>query len=399
MLHRLFQKIFSLPSQQHIVFVDCDFPRPLHDAGSVETLAIIDSLTSLGFKVSFLALGRFFQSPEQRNTTPDTPLTSRGIRCFSPSGTSPPTEHSGIQESLTELRNASACIIARSCCGGAFFETLKTHLAHAKFIFLPHDLHFLREEREVLTSPKAAQTLTPDATKKHETQLLQLCDATLFFSQHEVTIAQNLAPQARIHYIPLTRPKPPPTSLNNRKDIGFIGNFSHRPNADAVIFFLTNIWPTLHTQYPDLIFHIIGENPPTDLYTHTSPNLKIHGHIPDLDTALSTLRLTVAPLRFGAGAKGKVVSSLAAGIPCVMTEIAAEGMNFPSHLTQYCIAKTTEDFVQLCLSLLTDDVSWHETSQQGLAMIAQSHSPDVLRATLTGLLQTLALRPKPYHQT
>nr|WP_294916749.1 glycosyltransferase family 4 protein [uncultured Neokomagataea sp.] len=396
MLHRLFQKIFSPPSrQQHIVFVDCDFPRPLHDAGSVETLAIIDSLTSLGFKVSFVALGRFFQSPEQRNATPDTPLTSRGIRCFSPSGASPPTEHTGIQESLAALSNASAsaCIIARSCCGGTFFETLKTYLSHAKFIFLPHDLHFLREEREVLTSPKAVQTLTPDATKKQETQLLQLCDATLFFSQHEVTIAQNLAPQARIHYIPLTRPAPPQTSLNNRKDIGFIGNFSHRPNADAVTFFLSNIWPALHSRHPNLIFHIIGENPPADLYTHTSPNLKIHGHIPDLDAALSTLRLTVAPLRFGAGAKGKVVSSLAAGIPCVMTEIAAEGMNFPPHLTQHCIAKTTVDFVQLCSSLLIDDVSWHEASQQGLAMITHSHSPVVLRTTLADMLHMLGLKP------
>ncbi|GBR47915.1 glycosyltransferase [Neokomagataea thailandica] len=396
MLPKIFQKFFSTSSStQHLLFVDCDFPRPQHDAGSVETLAILDSLLSLGFTISFLALGRFFQSPKERNNAPDFPLTSRGIQCLSPSGSSPPTGDSGIQESLSALPMISTCIIARSCCGGLVFTPLKSRFTKAKFIFLPHDLHFLREEREVITSPQAAQTLTPQNTKKNEIQLLQDCDASLFFSQHEVALAKTLAPKARIQYIPLTRPTPTPTTLTNRRDIGFIGNFSHRPNADAMAFFLADIWPSLHAQHPDVILHIIGENPPADLSEAHSPHLKIHGHLPDLGTVLSTLRLTIAPLRFGAGAKGKVVSSLAAGIPCVMTEIAAEGMSFSPALTQHCIAKNTEDFQHLCSSLLTRDVLWHEISQEGLSTISTHHSPDVLRATLAQLLRSLNLPTRP----
>lgn len=393
MLRQFFQKFSSLTStKHHILFVDCDFPRPLHDAGSVETLAILDSLLSLGFDISFLALGRFFQSPDERARTPDTALTARHIRCLSPAGDTPPTEHTGIQNDLTSTTQISACIIARSCCGGAFIDLLKTHYPNAKFIFLPHDLHFLREEREASTSPQTSATLTPHETKKRETQLLQRCDATLFFSQHEVSIGQNLAPNACLRYIPLTRPCAISASLTNRRDIGFIGNFAHRPNADAVFFFLSKIWPSLHAQHPELMFHIIGENPPAELSTNAHPNLQIHGHIPDLDAFLKTLRLTVAPLRFGAGAKGKVVSSLATGVPCVMTDIAAEGMAFPAVLNQHCIAATPEIFIQQCLSLLNNDPLWHDISLHSTAMISKSHSPDVLRTTLADLFQTLGLK-------
>lgn len=376
-----------------ILLTDCNFPRPLHDAGSVETVALIDSLRDLGFQVAFLALGEFFLPSDQRDSEARASLERQGVLCLSPSPEEGATGDAGISRALASLASINVCILARVCCGGAFAETLRTTFPKARFLFLPHDLHFLREEREAILQDDADALAAAHRTRERECHLLESCDATLMVSRHEIDVARQLVPGALCVHLPLTRHEIATAVLAGRRDIGFIGNFGHRPNGDAVRHFLDAIWPSLMAHSSDTRFHVIGEGAPDWLRALQSEKIIIHGHVPDLNALLRQLRLTVAPLRFGAGAKGKVISSLAQGVPCVMSAVAAEGIDFPSEIAATCCATDDSQFLQMTLSLLENDNLWQRVSDAATHMVEEMHGPDVMKRQLVLLMEGFSLLP------
>ncbi|CAI9121001.1 glycosyltransferase family 4 protein [Brytella acorum] len=376
-----------------VLLADCNFPRPLHDAGSVETVALIGSLRGLGFQVAFLALGEFFLSPDQRDPEARAALERQGVLCLSPSPDQGATGDLGIADACASLPSVSVCILARVCCGGAFAETLRATFPKARFLFLPHDLHFLREEREALLQGDGEALAAARQTREQERHLLETCDATLMVSRYEIDVARQLVPGALCVHLPLTRHVTARAMSAGRRDIGFIGNFGHRPNGDAVRHFLDVLWPSIMAHSPDTRFHVIGDGAPDWLRALQSETVMIHGHVPDLDALLKRLRLTVAPLRFGAGAKGKVISSLAQGVPCVMSAIAAEGMDFPVGVTDTCCATDDARFIRMTLSLLQDDALWQHVSDAATRMVEDMHGPDVMKRQLATLLDGFSLLP------
>ena len=107
--------------------------------------------------------------------------------------------------------------------------------------------------------------------------------------------------------------------------MGFVGSFGHLPNVDAVKFLVGEVWPIALRELPECELTIVGTGlPPGAL--GTTAGVRYLGHVPDLAPWFEGLRATIAPLRYGAGAKGKIVSSLAHGVQCVATEVAVEGM-------------------------------------------------------------------------
>ena len=116
------------------------------------------------------------------------------------------------------------------------------------------------------------------------------------------------------------------------------------------------------------------------------PGLEPVGYVEDLRSLLRGARATVAPLRFGAGIKGKVLSSLACGAPCVMTPIAAEGLDLPEALTP-CIAETPDAFAATVARITRDEWLWRHLSQAGLAYIRDRYSPERIDAALRAALE------------
>src|SRR5262249_26897265 len=138
-----------------------------------------------------------------------------------------------------------------------------------------------------------------------------------------------LSPAARTRVIPLVIEIPGRLSpREGRQDVVFIGGFRHQPNIDAVQFLVTEIWPRVRGALPSVRLIVIGGDAPESTRRLDDPanGVIIRGWVKDLTETLRTCRLTVAPLRFGAGVKGKIVTSLAHGVPCVATPVAAEGM-------------------------------------------------------------------------
>jgi glycosyltransferase involved in cell wall biosynthesis len=136
----------------------------------------------------------------------------------------------------------------------------------------------------------------------------------------------------------------------------FVGHFGHEPNIDAVHWLAQEIVPLVRQQDPTIGFRIVGNDMPESLRRLARPGLDLIGPVEILDSLLDETRLTAAPLRYGAGIKAKVLESLAAGVPCVGTSIAFEGMTLPPALMG-CVADTPSAFARALVRLYRDEAA------------------------------------------
>jgi glycosyltransferase involved in cell wall biosynthesis len=192
-------------------------------------------------------------------------------------------------------------------------------------------------------------------------------------------------------FVPLMRDCPGrKKGFAEREGICFVGSYNHNPNVDAVKYFLDSIWPAVLDKMPSCKFFVVGSNLPDDISSRNDPNVVIVGHVPDLGNFLDEMRLSVAPLRYGAGAKGKVASSLAYGLPCVATDLASEGMNLQDGL-HLAIESTARGFADRIVRLYNDENAWINLSDGGYEFCSKEFSLDVGRRSLAALFEKLKL--------
>ncbi len=135
---------------------------------------------------------------------------------------------------------------------------------------------------------------------------------------------------------------------------------------------------------------MVGAEAPADLLACRDERVRILGHVPDVGPWFDSLRLTVAPLRFGAGAKGKVATSLAAGVPCVVSSVASEGMSLTGE-PGIAVADAPDAFAQAVVAIYTDADRWERLSRSGRDYVAQKLSPAAWQERLDATLRRIGL--------
>lgn len=369
------------------LLIDDQWPRADRDAGSVEIVNMAAALIAFGFQVQFAI------SWGQPGAQPGDPeghaaLSALGVRCLG----------SGDALSLDaflerEGARFALVVLNRVYCGGRFMEAVRSHCTGARVVFNTIDLHYLRLRREAELSVDVAGRAFADTTRQREEGLAREADATIVVSEAEAAELARAVPGATIVVLPLARPvQPPQASFEARSGIGFIGGFAHAPNLDAIRFFLDEVWPLVLRVDPEFRFSIVGAGLPPGTLDGVPGRIEYLGAIPDAGLWFETLRLTIAPLRFGAGVKGKVVSSLAAGVPCVATPMATEGMGLCGG-DGVLKASSPTDLAQAILQIHSDAELWSALSAAGLAQIAARFSPDAWHKTLADALWTLDVLP------
>ena len=151
----------------------------------------------------------------------------------------------------------------------------------------------------------------------------------------------------------------------------FVGSFAHPPNADAVRWFLSDVFPLVRAEVPDARLQIVGRGVPDDLLAQAGEGVDILGWLPSLDVIYARSRVAIAPLRYGAGLKGKVAEALSHGVPVVVTRIAAEGMGI-EHGESGWVADDPVGFAQGVIGLIRDDEMWTRLATSGQELIEQS---------------------------
>jgi hypothetical protein len=174
--------------------------------------------------------------------------------------------------------------------------------------------------------------------------------------------------------------------FEQRNGLLFIGGYRHPPNVDAVIWMCREIMPLIWQKQPNIKITLLGSNPPTKIKNLArDERIEVPGYIQDVEPYFLKSRVFVAPLRYGAGMKGKIGHSLSYGLPTVTTSIGAEGMGL-THDSDVLIADEVKDFVQFVLMVYNNYELWSLLSRNSLNLINQ-YSPQAMKSVLRQLLE------------
>lgn len=231
----------------------------------------------------------------------------------------------------------------------------------------------LREEFEFMADTDLAQ---------REIAAIYRCDLNLMISEVEIEllVEQFKLPRQLLHWCPLMvdLPNAPPAAFEDRAHFLHIGNFRHAPNWDAVLWLKTTIWPLVRERLPGAQLHIYGAYTPPKATALHNPAQGFHvmNWAEDALQVMSAARVCMAPLRFGAGVKGKIVDAMLCGTPNVTTPVGAEAMHgdepWPGAIT-----RTAREFAEQAVQLHQDKSRWLEAQAQGLQLLAKRYRQDV----------------------
>jgi glycosyltransferase involved in cell wall biosynthesis len=220
------------------------------------------------------------------------------------------------------------------------------------------------------------------AQRRAEMAAIRAADHVIVLSSAEAELLRAEDAAIGVSVAPWTiRPRPTPFDFEARTGCAFVGGFGHPPNEDAVRWLASDIVPLIVKAAPDCVTYIIGSKMPGRIRGLERPGLRALGFAPDLTAALHKLRCTIAPLRYGAGAKGKVLDSLAHGLPCVMSEVAAEGLDLPEQLG-WLVARSPQEFAEKVGAVHSNSELNERMAREGLAFIAERYSALATRRAL-----------------
>lgn len=257
------------------------------------------------------------------------------------------------------------------------------------------DIHFLREEREAAVLKRDDLLWKAQQTKKEELATYEKMDVivTVTDEDRERILAESSDLDVR------TIPGHGGYKLidgsvdSEREDLIFIGGFRHTPNVDAIQYFCKEIFPLIKKELPDVKLFVVGSNPPPEVLALRGEDIIVTGYVPDIQPYLRSCRISVAPLRYGAGMKGKIADSMAAGLPVVTTSIGAEGMGLIAGV-HLLVADDPVDFAKAVVLLYKDKALWKRLSQNGRRFVQEKYNPEVLEKRWVQLLNSLSKRPK-----
>jgi len=361
-----------------VLIIDAYTPEPDQDSGSVRLCYLMDCLVKLGYGVTFMADNRAHAGHYT------TALQQAGVEVvFDPWIDS-------LSQFFRERGEAFDFImVSRHYVASNYVSLLKRHCPQAKFIFDTVDLHYLREERMADLENSASLKRSAAQTRRSELAVINAADATIVVSPVEKTVLEEAAPNAKVHVISNVHEVAGSQRLfAERKDIFFVGGYQHPPNIDAAQWFVGSIWPLIREELPEMEFHLIGSKAPEQVRALDGNGVRFHGFVKTLEPWLDGCRLAVAPLRYGAGIKGKVNISMSRGQPVVATPMAVEGM-FVQSGRDVLVAETAEDFAAEVVRLYRDESLWNTVSVAGLENVRQYFSVETARLGLQELLNSL----------
>jgi glycosyltransferase involved in cell wall biosynthesis/SAM-dependent methyltransferase len=357
----------TVSSEPTLLYFDWAVPRPDHDSGSVTTMCLLDIFLRLGYRITYLPGDLRYDSPYG-----DT-LTEMGIECVHyPAVTS-------IQQYLeANAKRFRLVVLCRGPVVGPWLKVVRSYAPDAILIFNTVDLHYVREHRQAELEGSSAMRVQAKRTKAVELDLIRNTDLTIVLSSTELYTIRSEIPDAPLCVLPLIVREIPGcrNPFGERRDLIFIGGFKHQPNIDAVQYFVREVFPFVRNRLPEVRFHIVGSNPTTDVKALAkTEGVIVHGFTQDLGPILDGIKVAVAPLRFGAGIKGKIGKYLSYGVPTVATPIAVEGMGLRDR-HNILVADTPARFADAIVQAYTNGVLWEHLSDAGLTSVRDSFSSD-----------------------
>jgi O-antigen biosynthesis protein len=363
------------------LFIDLCTPTPNYDSGSIDAYNIMLLLREMDFQVTFIPEDNFLYMPEY-----STALQRVGVEVlYAPYYTS-------INQHLTECGDRyDLAFLNRPTVGERYISVIRKFCPKAKVLFHTVDLHFLRMTREAELFADASILTAANEMKNRELAIIAAADMTTILSTEELSLLLQHSPNERIRLLPYSRNiEGTEVSFKDRANIIFVGGYQHTPNIDAVQYFVKEIMPLLRIRLPGVKFYAVGSKVPAEIEDLADLDVIITGFIEELNPLLDKMRVSVAPLRYGAGIKGKIGGAMASGLPVVATPMAAEGMSLQEG-ENILVAEGAEAFADAIVQLYQDERLWHKISKNSLVFAEKAWGAEAAWKNLADILSDLEI--------
>ncbi|CEG40006.1 glycosyl transferase group 1 [Plasmopara halstedii] len=360
-------------SKKKVILAGTVWPERTSSAAGVRSTDIINVLQERDFQVMCV-------SPSRMNEHSKC-LQKQGVRCMQ---VDPNTRVFAkvLLEMVPQL-----VVFDRFIAEEMYGWQVKKYAPEALRVLDLQDLHFLRCTREIAVKKQGVRfedtlngsQLGIDPVEElaiRELASIHRSDLTLYVSEVErdLLVSRFQVPQIGLHRCDFFYPDIESSKLrsfDDRKDIAFIGSFKHKPNVDAVEWIRKTILPLFRNLENNAEIHIYGSHGETKRFANLgapAQGLYMKGFAPNVHETLGRYRLSIAPLRFGAGIKGKIADSWFVGTPCVSTSIGAEGMVSDATIWGGAIANDPSLFVREMKCLYNDKSRWHTAQDAGVKL-------------------------------
>ncbi|MGI9067510.1 MAG: glycosyltransferase [Pyrinomonadaceae bacterium] len=355
-----------------VVVFDERVPSPDRDAGSARMFWILKSLRQWCHVVFVPFYGA-------KGTEYEQALWKEGIE------TADPVDY----RRLLRSKGIRAAIVSRPSVAEAMIHRIRRIRSDLVVVLDMVDAHFIRIEREHQIAGDPVKSKEAENYRKLETRLALASDLIWCNSFDDKQVMEQAAPGKRIEVIPTIHEihdsgKP----FAERRDLLFVGNLAHRPNSDAVHYFMREIYPLIEARLPGVKLHIVGDNV-ADLKLAASASVCVTGYVPDIDNYWRSCRVFVAPIRFGAGVKGKIGDAMSYGLPVVTTSIGAESFGFTPD-SDVMIADEPAAFAESVVRLYSQKELWEKLAANGRRHIEKYFTPEVIAETINNSIREVS---------
>ena len=370
--------------KRHMLFVDHYLPRHDFDAGSKQMLTYLQVFVEMGFQISFWPHNLFYEKKYAQT------LEELGIEVIN-GEVNFITFEGWIKENGAHLDIA---FLSRPFVAVNYIQSLKEN-SKASIVFYGHDIHSLRTKRELeLNTADQALLARLAFEEEAEIECWKKCDVILYPSDEEIKHILGIFPLLNVDILPLycksdeeISAAKTTTEFSKRSGILFVGGFDHPPNKDGILWFCTEILPLIRKISRDVFLTIAGSRPDKEIMRLENEFIKVTGHVSDdqLSKFYEAHRVSIAPLRFGAGVKGKVVESMLKGLPMVTTQTGAQGLSGADKAL--AIAHGEYEFCERVVQLLKDENKWLQQRELGRRFFAKNFSLKEIRKKLLTTLK------------
>ncbi len=367
----------AAPARRALV-IDERHPAAGRDAGSQAMLSHMRALQALGYQVSLVAADEMQAAPEAAAALADTGVTCCGAPFYA-----------SVEDVLRRQAGGFDVVyLHRAGIAARYLNLARFHQPQARLLYSVADLHHVRLARQAALAGNEALHQQALQMRRTECAAAMAADTVITHSEPEAALLRQLVPQADVRCIgwdvPVRRPM---VAFRQRRGVAFIGAYRHAPNLDAAVWLAEAVMPLVWQADPAIPCTLVGSDMPEWLHRLAGPGLEVAGQVAGLGPAVfDRVRLTVAPLRFGAGLKGKVLDSLAAGVPCAMTPVAAEGLALPPAL-QALVGQDAAALAAVILRLHGSTTLNREAGRAGQDLVRQGYTAEAVTEAIRGAVE------------
>jgi GT2 family glycosyltransferase len=372
----------AVDQRPRVLVGDTEVPAPDRDSGGLRMTWILRILHQLGCEVTFFPTSRIERQPYADN------LRRAGIEVH--------CDAQGLEDFGRDRAGLiDLVIISRPDPWYQMYGTCRRYFSNAHLVYDTVDLHFVREERRIRALETGAEVdlflHRQSQLRRRELDYMIAADSVGVVTDEDRRLLFELVPAANIVTLPNVhaerREKTPP--LESREGLLFIGSYRHPPNADAIVWYRDEILPLLR-DHGKINLVALGSDPADWMVNASSDEFLVPGYLEDVTEYFDRSRVFVAPLRYGAGMKGKIGQAMSLGLPVVTTSIGAEGMEIVDGV-HALVADTPVAFAGAVRRLSTEPDLWEQISKNARELVGTKWGPTAMSNRLSEFLVQVGL--------